>query len=86
MHHGLLRRYPQSFYILTFDNNDFPSPVFETVSHGSSEVGKQIEAWSLKKINKNKFTNFIINSKLIKVEFRYNEPGMEDLIKIVNKL
>lgn len=58
VHHGLLRRYPQSFFILTFDSNDFPSPVFEIVCQSSVKVGNGRETWVLKKINKDVFDKY----------------------------
>jgi len=55
IHGGLLRRYPKNFFLLTFDINDFPEPIFEIVHHESVKINKNLEIWALYKFNKNEF-------------------------------
>ena len=56
IHGGLLRRYPKNLFLLTFDINDFPEPIFEIVHHKSIKIGKQLEIWALFKFNKERFS------------------------------
>lgn len=58
MHHGLLRRYPKSFYMLTFDNNDFAEPIFNILCHQSVKVSDSILVWSLRNFNQEAFHKY----------------------------
>jgi len=58
VHHGLMRHFYKNLYILTFDNNDFPQPIFNILCHESIEVGEQLMIWSLRKFNRGNFSNY----------------------------
>ncbi len=57
IHGGLLRRYPRNLFLLTFDINDFPDPIFELLHHESIKINKNLEIWALYKFNKGGFDN-----------------------------
>lgn len=64
IHGGLLRRYPKNLFLLTFDINDFPEPIFQILHHESIKVSKSIEVWALLKFNKEEFGNFYERFKM----------------------
>ena len=57
IHGGLLRRYPQNLFLLTFDINDFSEPIFKILHHESIKINKNLEIWALYRFNKEGFDN-----------------------------
>jgi len=56
VHGGLLRRYPKNLFLLTFDVNDFPYPLFNNICCDCVQIGKQLENWKLCNFNKDRFS------------------------------
>lgn len=65
IHGGLLRRYPKNLFLLTFDINDFPEPIFKLLHHESIKVNKNLEIWALYKFNKEGFDDLYKKFKKI---------------------
>jgi len=63
IHGGLLRRYPRNLFLLTFDINDFPEPIFKIVHHQSIRINNKLEIWILVRFNKNGFDRLYSNFK-----------------------
>ncbi|NQV12736.1 MAG: hypothetical protein HQ530_00335 [Parcubacteria group bacterium] len=59
VHGGLLRRYPRNLFLLTFDINDFLTPIFKLVHHESIEVNGKLEIWALYSFDQNEFHKYI---------------------------